>query len=408
MDPAGSSRRLKLHDNYRGLCVMAHESHQRGRAVEGISDRDVILARLYCYAFRLHVIGAFHATRVALDEIDVKDAMSSLELQRARESLSDLTNCSMDPVPADERALISTFHRYSTLVARAVDALDAAGKSSHDSQIALIGSQFLEHMQAITGCNGIYLTTDTHAPGQGTFVVPNLGIVIVPLVYGDHHSWNLAWLAGERSDVPFHLHHAGVEIHLGYSPIHGYTVLGDCKAEVSEGYAMPIPPGHRHGYSNIGTQTHHVPFVFGSQLRGGWGVYLDVEPSPMPLEQLRTKSPTSRELNGTIFLEREIDAAAAKPHAVRYPIIPARLTDRDGVGGLELSVSRVTPRGLTMEMDRFCAVSVVRGKGTIRMGGEVREISQHDHFGIPAHVTAVVAALDNTPLVLLDAVLKPA
>ncbi len=408
MDSAGSVSRLKLHDNYRALCELAQQCHQRGRAVEGIGDRDITQARLYCYAFRLHVIGAFHATRSALETTTGVDGVVSLQLRRACESLSDLTNCSMDPVPADERALVSTFHRYSTLVARTVEALDAARSASNNAQVAGIRDRFVEHMQAITGCNGIYLTTDTHAPEQGTFVVPNLGIIIVPLVYGDHHSWNLAWLAGERSDVPFHLHHAGVEIHLGYSPIHGYTVLGDCKAEVNEGYAMPIPPGQRHGYSNIGTQTHHVPFVFGSQLRGGWGVYLDVEPSPMELEKLRTKPVTSRELNGTIFLEREIEAAASKPHAVRYPIIPARLTDRDGVGGLELSVSRASPRGLTMELDRFCAVSVVRGKGTIHMGGEVRPISQHDHFGIPSHVTAVIKSADNSPLVLLDAVLKPA
>jgi len=77
---------------------------------------------------------------------------------------------------------------------------------------------FVRHMEAITTGNGIHLTQDTGAPEQGSFVVPNLGITIVPLVYGDHHSWNLAWLGSERSDVPYHLYHLhseGVEIHFG-------------------------------------------------------------------------------------------------------------------------------------------------------------------------------------------------
>ena len=29
---------------------------------------------------------------------------------------------------------------------------------------------------------------DTQPPPQASFMVPNLGILIVPLVYGDHHS----------------------------------------------------------------------------------------------------------------------------------------------------------------------------------------------------------------------------
>ena len=54
----------------------------------------------------------------------------------------------------------------------------------------------------------------------------------MPLVYGDYHSWNLAYLDEERLNVPFHLHKEGVEIHLGYSPMHGYTIHGECYAEV--------------------------------------------------------------------------------------------------------------------------------------------------------------------------------
>jgi mannose-6-phosphate isomerase-like protein (cupin superfamily) len=225
-------------------------------------------------------------------------------------------------------------------------------------------------------------------------------------VYGDHHSWNLAWLPAEKADVPYHQHHVGVEIHLGYGPMHGYTVLGDTKAELVEGYAMPIPPKTRHGYSNIGSLPHHVPFIFGSLRCGGWGVFLDVEPQPRELAQLQTAPVLGPKLNGTILLERELDKAAARFASVRYPLIPASATDRDGVGGLELSVARVTDRGFDWKLDRFCAVSVVRGTGVVTMAGESRELSAHDHWGIPAGVTAHVRQTGREPLVLLDCVIK--
>jgi mannose-6-phosphate isomerase-like protein (cupin superfamily) len=263
-------------------------------------------------------------------------------------------------------------------------------------------------MEAIAASNGIHLTRDTGAPVQASFVVPNLGITIVPLVYGDHHSWNLAWLDGERSDVPYHLHHEGVEIHLGYNPMHGYTVLGDAKAELTEGYAMPIPPKTRHGYTNLGNLRHNVPFIFGSLACGGWGVFLDVEPQPLELERLETTGVLSHKLNNTVLLEREIEKAAAKYACLRYPLIRAEATDRGGVGGLELSIARVTKRGLALCPDRFCAVSVVRGRGVVAMAGEERELSVHDHFGIPAGVAAAIRETGDDQLVLLEAILKPA
>lgn len=228
------------------------------------------------------------------------------------------------------------------------------------------------------------------------------------LVYGDHHSWNLAWLDGERSDVPYHLHQEGVEIHLGYSPMHGYTVLGGAKAELTEGYAMPIPPKTRHGYTNIGNLRHNVPFIFGSLTCGGWGVFLDVEPQPIELEKLESTNVRSHKLNNTIPLEREIEKAAARFSSLRYPLIAAEVTDRDGVGGLELSIARITSRGLALCPERFCAVSVVRGRGVVAMAGEEREITAHDHFGIPAGVAATLRETRSEPLVILDAILKPA
>ena len=408
MNDTCKTSRLRMHANYERLADLTCASHERGRAPSGIAERDITLARLYSHALRAHVIGAFHATRVALNGVPLSDPLARLQLLRADELLADLANRAMDSVGHDARALITTFHHYCTHVARTVDALDGACNATHSPELAVIRGRFVAHVESITAGNGIHLTQDTSAPEQGSFVVPSLGITIVPLVYGDHHSWNLAWLDGGRSDVPYHLHHEGVEIHLGYNPMHGYTVLGDAKAELTESYAMPIPPNTPHGYTNLGSRTHHVPFIFGSLTCGGWGVFLDVEPQPMELDRLKTVPVLSHALNGTVLLEREIEKAAGKFGCVRYPIIPAAATNRDGVGGLELSVARVTPHGLELRPDGFCAVSVVRGQGIVRMADEERALAPHDHFGIPANVAATIHQTGSEPLVLLDAVLKPA
>lgn len=401
-------RRLRMHPNYERLADLTCDSHKRGRAPSGIGEHDIALARLYSHAFRAQVIGAFHAARRALEEIRPADRVVAAHLLRADELLASLANRSMDTVGQDVRALIATFHHYCTHVARTVDALDTACDLERSPVLQRIRDLFMRHMEAIAAGNGLHLTRDTGAPEQGSFVVPSLGITIVPLVYGDHHSWNLAWLEGGRSDVPYHLHHEGVEIHLGYSPLHGYTVLGNAKAELVEGYAMAIPPKMRHGYTNIGTQPHHVPFIFGSLTCGGWGVFLDVEPQPIALDQLQTAPVQSQKLNGTVLLEREIARAAERYSSVRYPIIAADKTDRDGVGGLELSVARVTARGFELRPDRFCAVSVVRGRGVLEMAHEKAEIAAHDHFGIPAGLTATITETGSEPLVLLDSVLRSA
>lgn len=399
---------LRMHPNYERLADLTCKSHARGRTPSGISDRDITLARLYSHAFRGHVIGAFHATRGALAEFRSADPLVTAHCLRADDSLADLANRAMDTVGHDVRSLISTFHHYCTHVSRAVAALNAACERESSPRLLHVRNLFVRHMEAITAGNGIHLTQDTGAPEQASFVVPALGITIVPLVYGDHHSWNLAWLAGKRSDVPYHMHSAGVEIHLGYSPVHGYTVLGNSKAEITEGYAMPIPPNIRHGYTNIGSLVHHVPFIFGSQTCGGWGVFLDVEPQPEEVERLETTPIPAMPFNGSILLEREIEKAAEKQACVRYAIIPAEVTDRNGVGGLELSVSRVTPQGLEWKLDRFCAVSVERGRGVVEIAGEIRKLSPRDHFGIPAGVAASIRETGDKGLVLLDAVLKPA
>ncbi len=399
---------MRMHRNFERLVELARESHLHGRTPNGITERDIALARLYSHAFRGQVIGAFDATRKALLSCPSADALAALHLLRADELLADLANRSMDPVGEDVRALVSTFHHYATHLARTVDALDSASRLDRSPELVRVRDLFVARMEAITSGNGLYLTRDTFAPEQGSFVVPNLGITIVPLVYGDHHSWNLAWLDAERPEVPYHLHHEGVEIHIGYSPMHGYTVLGDTKAELAEGYAMPIPPNTRHGYTNIGNQAHHLPFIFGSLKRGGWGVFFDVEPQPRELNDLATAPVQSELLNGTVKIEAEIAKAVEQPCSVRYPIIPAERTDRDGVGGLELSVCCVTPLGFEFRPDRFCAISVVRGEGVLELAGERTAIAPHDHFGVPAGLHATITQTGAEPLVLLDSVIRPA
>lgn len=407
MSHAATSPRLRTHANYDRLVAVAAESHARGRDPFAATPRDIALARLYCHAFRRHVIGAFHATRRELEGLAVTGPAAA-HVARAVESLADLADRSMDPVERDVRAVIASFRLYATHVARAVESLAHACDlaTAAAAPLAVIRERFVAHMEAITAGNGLSLTRDDGAPAQGCFQVPNLGITIVPLVYGDHHSWNLAWLDGAKSDVPCHLHREGVEIHLGYGPLHGHTILGDVKAEVTEGYAMPIPPGTRHGYANIGSRTHHMPFIFGSLALGGWGVFLDVDARPTEPVDLTTVPVTAAELNGTVFLEREIAAAAAATATLRRTLIPADRTDRDGSGGIELSLAAVAGEPLVLAAERFRAVSVVRGSGTLSIAGEEVAIAPHDHFGIPAGLPATLSAEGAAPLVLLDAMIE--
>jgi hypothetical protein len=205
--------------------------------------------------------------------------------------------------------------------------------------------------------------------------------------------------------VPRHLHREGVEIHLGYSPIHGHTILADNRAEVTEGYAMPIPPLTAHGYLNASEQPHHVPFIFGSLKAGGWGVFLDVEPQPFQLEELKAVELSSAAMNHSVYLEREIDLAQSGT-ANRRIIIPASATDRDGTGGLELAVTRVPPEGTELPRGSYRIVSVVRGAGRVRLAGAEQTLTAHDHFGIPAGMTATLWPDGPAPLIILDAVLE--
>lgn len=401
--------KLSAHTNYTLLIEKAKASHAQGRSPRGISDEEIALARLYCYAFRRHTIGAFHATCDRLEQqVESSNEVARVHRQNATAILTDLANQSMDPVPENFRALISTFYRYDTLIHRVIEALCEDAAASGNIEVEQLAERFIEVMNAIRNCNGIELTRDNEVPEQASFIVPNLGITIAPLVYGDYHSWNLAWLGDvERCDVPTHLHHEGVEIHLGYNPMRGKTILGDSYALLEEGYAMPIPPETRHGYVNDSPHMHNVPFIFGSLKHGGWGVFLDVEPRPFNFKEMNEVRVQSRQMNQTIFLEREIEKAAQRHGNCHYRIIPASATSRDGVGGLELCVGRTGTGGMKLKEKHFNAFSIVRGSGIIKMAGIEQAVEAHDHFGVPAGIEATLKAIGKEPLIFLDCQIKP-
>jgi hypothetical protein len=393
------------HPSYQRLAELAEARHAQGRNHLGLSAGDIARARLYSHAYRGHVIGAFSATRRALADLSSGCPAGSHRV-RALELLADLADLAMDPIPPDHRALLGSFYRYEQGIRRVLEAMARDQETQPDDRTARIVDRFRAVMDQVSGSNGIVLTRDTLAPEQASFVVPSLGITIVPLVYGDYHSWNLAYLPGRSSDVPCHRHHEAVEIHLGYSPLHGETILGDCRAEVREGYAMPIPPGTVHGYVNRGEQEHHVPFVYGSLKAGGWGVFLDVEAQPRTAAQLRLVPRDDPALNGTAWLERDLDQAEAETRAHRRVIIPAAATQRDGCGGLELAVTRITADDFHWPIDGYRIVSVVRGEGELHLAGAEQAVGPHDHFGIPAGLAARLRQRGNRPLVVLDALLS--
>ena len=137
-------------------------------------------------------------------------------------------------------------------------------------------------------------------------------------------------------------------------------------------------------------------------------MFLDVDARPTEAADLAVVPVTAAELNGTVFLEREIAAAAAGHETCRRTLIPAARTDRDGTGGLELSITAVVAEPLVLAAEQFRAVSVVCGSGTLAIAGEEVVVAAHDHFGIPAGLPATITAGGREPLVLLDATLERA
>ena len=397
---------LRMHPDYQQLVDQANRSHEQNRNPQGISAEDICLARLYCYAFRKHVIGVFHATRVAIEQQSSAGTLSVVLRRRSIECLDDLANLSMEPVPTDYRVVISMFHRYHNGVLRIIDSIESEAQALRDPKIARIADLFHKTIEGITTSCGICPSQDIDVPEQASFVVPGLGIIIVPLVYGDHHSWNLAYLAGEFRDVPIHRHSQGVEIHLGYNPTHGITVLGNCRAPVKDGYAMPIPPETDHGWVNTGDHIHHVPFIFGSLIHSGWGVFLDVAPRPCPLEDLQLVDRDSVPFSQMVYLERQIDRAAAMTSSWHSTLIPHTVTNRNNSGGLTLGITRIDPAGYTFPRDDFRIVAVVRGQCRASIERIECDMSAHDHFGIPMDMSASLKQVGPDPLVVLDTMIK--
>jgi len=398
---------VQLHAHYRRLVDLAQASHQQGRNPSPISEQDIGLARLYAYLFRGHVIGAFHATRVALEQRPPVTGRAADARTQAVDGLVDLADLTMDDVPSDYRAVISLFHRYHRGLTRVLSAIHCDAGECGDREVATIAHRFQSSMESITSSCGIRPTQDTEAPDQASFVVPGLGIRIVPLVYGDRHSWNLAYLDGEASDVPIHRHQHGVEIHLGYDPTHGETVLGNCRTRVDEGYAMPIPPQTDHGWVNTSDTLHHVPFIFGSLQHAGWGVFFDVEPVSRSLTELRTVARDSPAFNQMIDLEKEMDRAARMASSWHSVLIPHTVTSRGRSGGLQLGMARVNPGGFTFPSATFRIVAAVRGRGRVEIDGIGTTIQKHDHFGIPAGMTCTLHQSGDEPLVVLDTLIRP-
>ena len=397
---------LQTHPHYQALLEKAHDSHQNGRSTTDITDTDIAQARLYCHAFRIHTIGAFHATRITLENIPVHDSQAAQLVEFSVELLKDLADLGMDVIPEDFRALISTFHRYERWIRKINHYLKRSLELEDNTNIRKTTKRFVEIMEQITSCNGIFLTRDTEAPSQASFVVPNLGITIVPLVYGDYHSWNLAYLAGEHRNVPVHRHQSGVEIHLGYPPINGLTILGKNCSEVLEGYAMAIPPETDHGFINYSDEPHHVPFIFGSCIHGGWGVFLDVDAVSIQDDPWKRCSLSSDAMNNSVFLTRAIENALHSGHQERTVLIDATQTHSEGSGGLELAITPISTDPYSFQPDSFRAVSVVHGQGTVEIAGIKTKVVKHDHFGIPGNMSCSIVQNGVEPLVLLDSLLQ--
>jgi mannose-6-phosphate isomerase-like protein (cupin superfamily) len=399
---------LQASERYAQLLDKARWSHANGRNVFHILESDIDAARLFSYGFRSQAIGTFHATRVAI-ETEEKEATGPYVktcLLQARILLDQLEAKAGECVPRDFRALISTLYYYDEWVNQVAQVLEKASVRGTSSKLELIRKRFLQGINPVVSGNGIYLARDLELPEQAAFIVPNLGISILPVIYGDYHSWNAAFLKADQVGVSVHRHHKGAEIHLGFSPVTGQTILGQSFAEVSEGYAMPIPPMTDHGFFNTSGHDHIVPFVFGSLTMTGWGIFFDVEPRPdngLVRKEHPLQSPA---MNHSVFLEKEIQRATTESAFTRDVLIPAARAGSHEIGGLELALGRVQ-REIDLSSEHYRIVSVQSGKGSVRIGDAQSEVSEHDHFGVPAGLECTLNRLGDDPLVFLDAMILP-
>jgi mannose-6-phosphate isomerase-like protein (cupin superfamily) len=188
--------------------------------------------------------------------------------------------------------------------------------------------------------------------------------------------------------------------------VQGHTVLGSGFAEVSEGYAMPIPPMTDHGFRNTTGHDHVVPFIFGSLPMTGWGVFFDVEPRPGQ-GQLVKHDLDSSAMNHSVYLERELRRVREAKTNTREVLIPAERAGSPEIGGLELAVTLVARGEVDLLSNHYRIVSIQTGKAHVRIGNAEKEMSAHDHFGVPADMNCRVAQSGNEPLLFLDAMILP-
>lgn len=394
-----------MHEAYQALLEKADWSVKNNRSVFHILSEDVMHARLYAYGYRTQTIGTFHACKVSLIEVIGSAGKENHAFQTLIGLLEELQSLATVPIPEDFRALVYTLYTYDLGIRRTCDAFERFLEETKLEAIEQIKCLFKKSIARVSSGNGIYVAQDNILPEQASFVVPNLGITIVPLIYGDHLSWNSALLPGLCINSTNHRHRAGVEIHLGYSPMHGITMLDRFRSEIREGYAMPIPVMSDHGLDNLSEQEHWVPFIFGSLTLGGWGVFFDVEPRPAKAPDLEEAPLESSEMGDSVFIERIIERVARIGHTHREIVIPASATASGEHGALQLGISRVTQEGRNLISESYTIISVVNGAGIIKIGPASQSLRTHDHVGIPANTPARIEYSGSEPLVLLDAVI---
>jgi len=303
------------------------------RDVSGFTAADILRARLYAYAYRTQTIGAFHATREALAPWAGDPAVAL-----ARTRLRDLQALAMQSVPRDFRAaapVLACYHTWCDEVAWAL-AQVATGQA-----VWALRACFQEVLRRIRGSHGLVPARDDALPAQASYKVPGIEVVIVPQIYGDHLSWNSAYLTADSAGATTHRHHYQVEIHLGYGPLRGRTLLDGHAAHVESSYAMPIPPLRDHGFDNLSGHPHFVPFIFGSRVLDGCGVFFDVEPRPADTARFPTSPLESATMNHSVELDAAFDRLRRAPAGERRVLIPAERTARADTGGLELVAYRV-------------------------------------------------------------------
>src|SRR5690242_10359587 len=220
--------KLRISSPYANIIDKTKWSHAHGRSVFHLSQGDVDAARLFSYVFRSQAIGNFHASRLALETQETLVPMHSTKeyLRRASILLDHLEGRAGETVPKDFRCLLYTLFYYNQWIKDIIELIERAAEGRCQDDLQQIKHRFVTNIERVTRSTGIYLASDCTWREQGVFTVPNLGISIAPMIYGDQHSWNIAFMPADKVGVAVHRHRKGAEIHLGFSPLEGNTILG--------------------------------------------------------------------------------------------------------------------------------------------------------------------------------------